>query len=322
MIIVTGAAGFIGSCIAKELNYQKVENLLLVDLKVPKNSPYLMDMKYSKFLDADTFIKNLEQGKIKNIEAIIHMGACSSTTTYDRVFMMKNNFEYTRRLFDWCAKNNSRLIYASSAATYGDGSNGYSDDESKTKDNKPLNIYGESKQAMDVYAIEATSKPHQWVGLKFFNVYGPNEYHKGEMASVIFHAFNQIKKEGFIRLFKSYKKGYVDGEQKRDFVYVKDAIAIVLFFLNNPKINGIFNAGTGSARTFNDLAYATFDAMDLQRNIRYIEMPQTLKDKYQYFTHADMRKLRNVGYTKNFYSLEEGIRDYVVNYLAKGKLRY
>lgn len=322
MIIITGASGFIGSCIAKQLYYNGNTDLILVDKADLSKSPYLKDMKYKEFVAFDEFLKRLEAGHYKSVQAIIHMGACSSTTVYDKDFLKQNNFVYTKRLFDWCTKNNSRLIYASSAATYGDGSNGYSDDVSKIKDLKPLNPYGESKQMFDMYALDNVNKPIQWVGLKFFNVYGPNEYHKETMASVIFHSFNQIKKEGKVRLFKSYKKGFKDGEQMRDFVYVKDVVSVVLFFLEHKEINGIFNVGTGKARSFKDLVSATFTALDLKPNIEYIEMPDALKDKYQYFTEAEMAKLKKAGYTKEFMSLEEGAKDYVVNYLDKGFSSY
>jgi len=317
MIIITGASGFIGSCIAKELNYQGREDLILVDKEELRKSPYFKGMKFKEFVPFDDFIKRLENGKYKNVDAIIHMGACSSTTVYDKDFLKQNNFVYTKRLFDWCTENGSRLIYASSAATYGDGSQGYSDDVAKMKSLKPLNPYGESKQMFDMYALDAAKMPSQWVGLKFFNVYGPNEYHKETMASVIFHSFNQIKKEGFVKLFKSYKKGFKDGEQMRDFVYVKDVVSVVLFFFEHKDICGIFNVGTGKARSFKDLVTATFVALNLKPNIQYIEMPDVLKDKYQYFTEAEMSKLRKIGYNKEFYSLEDGVKDYVQNYLDK-----
>jgi len=314
MIIVTGGAGFIGSCIVKGLNDLGISNIIIVDeLGTDEKWKNLVNLKYKDFIHKNNFLEELKL--MKNIDLIIHMGACSSTTETDSDYLIDNNFKYSKELFDWCLKNNCRLIYASSAATYGDGSIGY--DDSKTDELKPLNMYGYTKKLFDQYVLNSENKPKQCVGLRFFNVYGPNEYHKGKMASVIFHSFNQIKKEKEIKLFKSYKKEYSDGEQKRDFVYVKDTVEVVLFMMKNDKINGIFNVGTGEARSFNDLARSVFKAMNLKENIKYVDMPQGLKEKYQYYTQANNEKLRKAGYKKKFYSLEEGTKDYVCKYLEK-----
>jgi ADP-L-glycero-D-manno-heptose 6-epimerase len=243
------------------------------------------------------------------------MGACSSTTLQDKQYFEKNNFEYTRELALWAMKNDVRFIYASSAATYGDGSVGYKDDEPTIRKCVPLNYYGESKQKFDTWVIDqnVTTK---MVGLKFFNVFGPNEYHKGDMRSVIAKSYQHVVREGKINLFKSYKPEYNDGDQKRDFIYVKDAVEVVLFFVDNPHINGIFNVGTGLARTWNDLARSLFKTVEMPVHIDYIEMPETLRPRYQYFTQADMAKLRNAGFTKPFMELEGAIQDYS-KYLAQ-----
>ncbi|MBR9677232.1 ADP-glyceromanno-heptose 6-epimerase [Candidatus Woesearchaeota archaeon] len=317
MIVITGGAGFIGSCIAKELNNQGVTNIIIVDnLKNPDKKKNLNSLQYVKYYDKAEFLKLLEKNKLENVDLIIHVGACSSTTEKNDSYLIENNYNYSKKVHEWCQKNDCRLIYASSAATYGDGALGYDDDESKQDELSPLNTYGVTKKAFDQYILQAP-KLKQCVGLKYFNVYGPNEYHKGRMASVVFHGFNQAIKDGEIRLFKSAKESFADGEQTRDFVYVKDAVAITLFFKNNPQVSGIFNVGTGIARTFNDLAKSIFKALGKSENIKYIDMPQDLKAKYQYHTQANMQKLRDAGYTKKIHTLEEGITDYVQNYLAK-----
>jgi len=320
MIIVTGGAGFIGSCIVKRLNDLGRKDIIMVDnLGTSEKWLNLRNLKYINFIHKNDFFDELPN--LKNVELIIHMGACTSTTEQDANYLMKNNFIYSKKIYDYCAQNNVRLIYASSAATYGNGDNGY-DDEENIDNLLPLNMYGYSKHLFDQYLkeIEGTIEnkmPPQCVGLKFFNVYGPNEYHKETMASVMFHSFNQIKKNKVVKLFKSYKSDYKHGEQKRDFVYVKDVVSVIEFFLNNPKKSGLFNLGTGKARSFNDLANSVFDALGLKRNIEYIDMPGDLDKKYQYFTESKMKKLREIGYTKEFFKLEDGIADYVQKYLDK-----
>lgn len=313
MIIVTGGAGFIGSCIIKELNEAGHKGILIVDEKEKMGKcRNIENLKYTGFIDKSEFIRGMDS--IDSANLVIHMGACTTTTEKNVDYMMKNNYEYSKKIFDWCAKKQIRLIYASSAAVYGDGSNGCND--SMTDGLKPLNAYGESKRLFDRYVLSSHKGPPQVVGLRFFNVYGPNEYHKGTMASVVFHSFNQIKRQGKISLFRSYKKDYKDGEQKRDFVYVKDVVSVVMFMMENKGINGIFNVGTGKARSFNDLAKSVFKSLDTHIKVEYIDMPEGLAEKYQYFTEAKIDKLRKVGYNREFFSLESGVKDYVRNYLS------
>jgi len=315
MIIVTGGAGFIGSNIVKGLNDIGIKNIIIVDkLRNQNKWKNLVGLKFEDFIDKDAFLDILRQNKIPHISAIIHMGACSSTTETDADYLMQNNFKYSKKIFLYCKRRKIPLIYASSAATYGDGSQGYDD---ALFDLKPLNMYGYSKKLFDDYMREHFDNSFQCVGLKFFNVFGPNEYHKGTMASMVFHGYNQIVKTGKVKLFKSENPNFKDGEQKRDFIYVKDAVKIVLFFLHNKDKSGIFNVGTGIARTFNDMMIATFAALKKKPNIDYIDMPEHLRGKYQYFTQAKMDKMIKAGYTQAFYTLEEGVTDYVQNYLKK-----
>jgi ADP-L-glycero-D-manno-heptose 6-epimerase len=252
------------------------------------------------------------------VDAVFHLGACSSTTETDVSFLMDNNFEYTKQLTQWSADENIRLIYASSAATYGDGSQGFSDDEEKLETLRPLNPYGYSKQLFDLWA-KRNGLLEKIVGLKYFNVFGPNEYHKQEMRSFVLKAFEQINAIGKVRLFKSHRPDYKDGEQKRDFLYIKDAVDMTLFFFDNPKTAGIYNLGAGVARTWNDLAKAVFAAMDKKPNIEYIDMPDSVRNQYQYFTEADISKLRSAGYKKPITPLESAVKDYVQNYPQKGR---
>lgn len=313
-IIITGGAGFIGSNLVKSLNEHGHKNIIIVDhLTNSGKWKNLVDLKFAYYFDREKFLEVLNDISLNDIETIIHLGACSNTTETNEDFLIYNNAIFSKILFDFSIKNKCRFIYASSAATYGDGSKGYNDKERALK---PLNCYGYSKHLFDQWVLDSPEKPKQCVGLKFFNVYGPNEYHKGQMASVVYHGYNQVVKNGEIRLFKSYKDGFEDGEQKRDFIYVKDAVKVILFFLHNESKSGIFNVGTGKARTFFDLAASTFKALNLTPNIKFIEMPETLKDKYQYFTEADMKNLNEDGYTERFYELEEAIKDYVQNYLV------
>ena len=322
MIIVTGGAGFIGSCIVRTLNDMGIEDIIIVD-NIAQTDKWmnLRNKKYIEYINRDEFLLRLPdfEGKVSHI---LHLGACSSTTEKDFDFLYKNNFEYTKTLWQWCAKNDISFIYASSAATYGDGSHGFDDKDDITK-LEPLNGYGYSKQLFDLWVRkELTDKnktPKQYAGFKFFNVYGPNEYFKGKMASVIFHAFNKITETGKMELFKSYNLEYNDGGQLRDFVYVKDLCKVFKFMIEHPEINGLFNLCTGTARSFYDLAYSTFYAMKKEPVIDFIEMPENLKAKYQYYTKAEMSKLREAGYTASFYSLEDGISDYVQNYLMNDK---
>lgn len=316
MIVVTGAAGFIGSCIVSKLNECGIKNLILVDhLHDGIKEKNLENKKYTQYFDKIDFLDRVKRDALDSgITCVIHMGACSSTTLQDEKYFEENNYEYTRILAQWAIRRKVRFIYASSAATYGDGSIGYKDDDATVRQCSPLNFYGKSKQKFDLWVLDE-GVDNAVVGLKFFNVFGPNEYHKGEMRSVVAKAYQRVAGEGKISLFKSHRSKYRDGEQKRDFIYVKDAVDIVLFFKDNPGINGIFNVGTGEARTWNDLAESLFDAVGKPCNIEYIDMPEVLQSRYQYFTQADMAKLRNIGYNKPFTKLNDAVSDYV-RYLA------
>jgi len=320
-IVVTGGAGFIGSCIVRSLNDRGIEDITIVDnISSTDKWMNLRNKKYREYINRDAFLGRLDEFK-GNVTHIIHMGACSSTTERDFDFLYRNNFEYTKALWSFSADNGISFIYASSAATYGDGRGGF-DDRADIGELLPLNGYGYSKQLFDLWAEKQEKTPAQHVGFKFFNVYGPNEYFKGTMASVILHSYDQIREDGKVRLFKSYRDGYKDGGQLRDFVYVKDICRTVLFMMDHKEISGLFNLGTGRARSFYDLAKATFDALGMDTNIEYIDMPEALRGKYQYFTEAKMDKLREAGYREPFHSLEEGAADYVQNYLMKGREVY
>ncbi len=315
MYIVTGGAGFIGSVMVWKLNQKGIDDIIVVD-KLRKEDKWknLRKKRFADYIDKEEFINFLLNNKFSNIDAIIHIGACSSTTEKDADYLMKNNFEYSKILAEYSLKNNIRFLYASSAATYGNGEFGYSDEDSNTLRLKPMNMYGFSKQIFDLWVLK-NNYQDKIVGFKYFNVFGPNEYHKKDMMSVICKAYSQIQNRGILRLFKSYKKGIPHGEQKRDFVYVKDVVDVMFYFLLNKDKNGIYNVGTGKARSFNDLAKATFNAMGKKVKIKYIDMPLAIRDRYQYFTEAKLDKLRKAGYSKEFTSLEEAIKDYVQNYL-------
>lgn len=319
MIVVTGGAGFIGSVLARKLNDLGHRDLLIVDqgAKGTGRESYLAKILHRTYCDADSFIKRLEGGVFDGqITAIFHQGACSSTTEMNREYLKENNTFYTRRLAEWCVKHGIYFSYASSAATYGNGEHGYSDADDLTPRLKPLNPYGQSKLDFDAWAI-ANGFHEKITGFRYFNVYGPNEYHKGDMRSVIHKGFEQIRDTGGIRLFKSYKPEYPDGGQKRDFVYVKDVVEAVCWFWKNPSKKGIFNLGTGRAETWNDLADGLFAAMNKPRAITYIDMPENLRGQYQYFTEADMTKFRGAGCPVVFRGLASGIDDYVKNHLLK-----
>ncbi|MDD5680610.1 MAG: ADP-glyceromanno-heptose 6-epimerase [Candidatus Omnitrophica bacterium] len=311
MIIVTGAAGFIGSCLLWKLNEEGISDLILVDEKLtPEKRLNIEKKKYKDFIEKEKFLDLISSGKIgKKVDAIFHLGACSSTTVTDEAYLKKNNVEYSEKLAEYAVKNNVRFIYASSAATYGNGENGYSDENENTYKLKPLNAYGRSKQQFDLWVLNE-GLGDKVVGLKYFNVFGPNEYHKGEMRSLIAKSFDEVVKTKKMRLFKSYKKEYKDGEQKRDFVYIKDAVLATYYFLEKRDKNGIYNIGTGRARSWNDLAKALFGALNLPPVIEYFDMPENLRDKYQYFTQADTAKLKQAGYKKDFTNLEDAVREY------------
>ena len=318
MIIVTGGAGFIGSAFVFRLNQEGIDDIVIVDrLGTDDKWKNLVNRRFVDYIHKDEFLQMVCTDKVPfEISVIVHMGACSSTTERDADYLWENNYLYSRKLAEWALRHNVRFIYASSAATYGDGTLGFSDDHNKIGKLKPINMYGYSKQLFDLWVLK-NKLENKIAGIKFFNVFGPNEYHKEEMTSVIFKAFHQIKETGKVRLFKSYKKEYPDGGQMRDFVYVKDCLDVMWWLFNNKNINGIFNLGTGKARTWNDLIKAVFAAMGRKTNIQYIEMPESLRDQYQYFTQAEMNKLKAAGCPVGFSSLEDSVRDYVVNYLQQ-----
>lgn len=318
MIVVTGGAGFIGSALVWKLNQLGEEEILIVDeLGVDEKWKNLTGLKFIDIYHPTEFIELILGDAVPfEIEAILHMGACSSTTEKDADFLVRNNYHYTQDLAKYSLTHRVRFIYASSAATYGDGSNGYKDNEKELNSLRPLNMYGYSKHLVDLW-LYRMGMNEEVVGLKFFNVFGPNEYHKDDMRSVIHKSFGQINETGSAKLFKSYNDDYKDGEQMRDFIYVKDTVDMTLHFLDNRETNGLFNVGTGKARTWVDLVSAVFNAMDKPVNIEFIDMPDHLKEKYQYFTQADISKIRNAGYTNPISTLEDSVKDYVQNYLMK-----
>ncbi len=345
-IIITGAAGFIGSCMVQYLNERGFEKLILVDKftsgEKEANWKY---KKYKHLVDRELLFEWLNES-MPHIDFIIHLGARTDTTEFDYQIHQELNVEFSQDIWNYCTAYNIPLIYASSAATYGAGELGYDDNTNLIENLKPLNAYGVSKNEFDKWAVTQINQPPFWTGLKFFNVYGPNEYHKHRMASVVFHSYVQIKKNGIAKLFKSYRDEFKDGEQLRDFIYVKDVVKVIFWMMkqlsvisrqssvvsnernNNDKLqttnyklsSGIYNLGSGIARTFNDLVKATFQAADKEPNIHYVEIPDDIKEKYQYFTQATMNKLRNAGYEDNFCTLEEGVHDYVRNYLSEQKI--
>ena len=322
LIILTGGAGFIGSCFLWQLNNSGEKNVLVVDHEdSPLKMANLLGKSYVDYQEKNAFIKTIKQGAFAGkVKAVFHIGACSSTTETDAAYLQENNTEYSKILASWALDHKIPFLYASSAATYGDGSQGYSDEDSMMTKLQPLNLYGQSKQQFDLWLLDR-GLTNKVVGFKYFNVYGPNEYHKENMRSLVVKAYEQIKRDGKIRLFKSYLPKYCDGEQKRDFIYVKDAVAIMDWFYRRPQVKGIYNVGTGEARTWKDLAGAIFMALNLTPEIEYIEMPVAIKDKYQYFTEADLTKLRRTGWEHKFYTLEAAVGDYVKNYLEKGLAR-
>lgn len=320
MIVITGAAGFIGSCLIAHLNELGHYNLVLSDNfsrtnrnRNWKSKAFIATVDRSELSD---WLQNMHA----SVEVIFHIGARTDTTEQDTVIFDQLNLTYTKTLWELCAAHNIPLIYASSAATYGGGEHGYNDDHNIISQLEPLNPYGVSKNDFDIWALQQTQQPTHWYGLKFFNVYGPNEYHKGRMASVIFHTFRQIESSGAMKLFRSHRPDFKDGEQSRDFVYVKDVIQVLYWLWQNKPQDGLYNLGTGKARTFYDLAANTFSALGKEPSISFIDTPEDIRDTYQYFTEANMQKLRAAGYSQDFHSLEEGITDYVQNYLQHNKI--
>ena len=320
-ILVTGGAGFIGSALIDALNQKGEENIVVCDL-LEKDEKWknLVALQFDDYIESDDLLSEIELSNsfLRNCKTVYHLGACSSTTEKDARYLIKNNFEYTKKLSNAALINDARFVYASSAATYGDGSNGMDDKNENIESYKPLNMYGYSKHLFDLYA-KKTGILDQVVGIKFFNVYGPNENHKNNMRSLVSKAYYEIKETQKLKLFKSYHPDYADGEQMRDFLYVKDAVDITLFLGEHKKCGGIYNAGSGEANTWLTLASAIFKAMGLEMNIDFVDMPEVLKDKYQYYTCADISKLRNVGYEKEMTCLEAAVSDYIQNYLSKNK---
>ena len=315
MIIVTGAAGFIGSQLIKKLNSENFNAIIAVDIfDNPVKLNHLKGLKVLEKVDRDEFFDWITNN-FKEVEFIFHIGARTDTAEFDRSVLWTLNTEYSKKIWKSCIDYQIPLIYASSAATYGLGELGYIDNEAIIPSLKPLNPYGESKNEFDKWAIEQDKKPFYWAGLKFFNVYGPHEDHKGRMASVIWHAFHQIKKTGKMKLFRSHNKDYKDGQQMRDFIFVQDLLDVCYHLMHLRKYPGIYNLGTGKARTFLDLTQQVFRSMGIEENIEFIDTPEDIRDKYQYFTEANMGKLRSIGYNKSFTSLEDGINQYVRDYL-------
>ena len=317
MIIVTGAAGFIGSCLIQKLNELKFRYIIAVDdFSNSEKNLNLANKAIMERVDRKDLFSWLEKNN-REVEFFFHIGARTDTTEFDTAIFDELNLDYSKKVWEACVNYQIPLVYASSAATYGLGENGYEDKEELISSLKPLNPYGDSKNDFDIWALNQPKKPFFFAGLKFFNVYGPNEYHKGRMASVIWHAYQQITKNGSLKLFKSHRSDFKDGEQMRDFIYVKDLIDVCIFLMEHRKNSGIYNLGTGKARSFNDLGVATFQALGLTPSIEYIDTPADIRDKYQYFTEATMQKLRSIGYDKPFTSLEDGVEDYVQNFLVK-----
>ncbi len=319
MIIITGAAGFIGSCLVSKLNEEGFYDLVLVDdFSNDEKNRNFEGKRFSKKIEREEFPEWLKKNQLL-VDFVFHIGARTDTAEFDYEVLEKLNVAYTKTLWTICVEYGLPFVYASSAATYGLGELGYDDNESTIPQLNPLNPYGVSKNEFDTWALTQKRKPYFWVGLKFFNVYGPNEYHKNRMASVIFHAYNQIKKSGAMKLFRSHNPKFKDGEQMRDFVYVKDVVNVCFWLMNHRKNSGIYNLGSGTARTFLDLVKNTFKAMNKPEDIGFVDTPADIRDKYQYFTEANMNKLKGIGYPIPFNTLEEGISDYVGNYLSNKK---
>jgi ADP-L-glycero-D-manno-heptose 6-epimerase len=316
MIVVTGAAGFIGSCLVARLNLEGFNAVVAVDkFDDPAKRANLEGKRLAEKVDRDAFFEWLAVHQ-ETVEFIFHIGARTDTAEFDRDLLSSLNTEYSKQVWKKCVEHQIPLVYASSAATYGMGESGYADDESMIGQLKPLNPYGASKNEFDKWVLQQEQAPFFWAGLKFFNVYGPNEYHKGRMASVVMHAYHQIRQTGGMKLFRSHRQDIADGEQRRDFIYVKDVVDVCYYLMRNRNHSGIYNLGTGKARSFVDLTRAVFTALNMPENIEFIDTPEDIRDKYQYFTEARMDKLRGLGYDKEFTELEDGVADYVQQYLA------
>ncbi|MCK9229518.1 MAG: ADP-glyceromanno-heptose 6-epimerase [Syntrophales bacterium] len=320
MIVVTGGAGFIGSALVWKLNGEGLRDILIVDnLGESEKWKNLVNLRFEEYIHKSRFLEMIKRDRIDaDVSAVVHLGACSSTVERDADYLMENNYRYSRVVAEWALRKKARFIYASSAATYGDGSLGFSDADDVSCRLRPINMYGYSKQLFDLWVLRKGLNTRM-TGIKFFNVFGPNEYHKADMRSVVHKAVEQVRDTGAVRLFKSHREGYGDGEQLRDFIYVKDCVQVLRWFIKRPEAVGIFNLGTGLARSWNDLAQAVFKALKTTPRIDYIDMPLSLRDQYQYYTEAVIDKLRDVGYEAPFSSLEDAVADYVVNYLERGE---
>lgn len=317
MIVVTGAAGFIGSCLVSHLNTNRFLDVVAVDdFSKTEKANNLKGKQLAEKVERNDFHNWLDANQ-RDVQFIFHIGARTDTTEFDTAIFDELNLNYTKKLWNQCIQYGLPLVYASSAATYGLGEHGYEDRHEVVGQLNPLNPYGDSKNEFDKWALQQERKPFFWAGLKFFNVYGPNEYHKGRMASVVFHAYHQIQETGKMKLFQSHHPEYKDGEQKRDFVYVKDVVEVLYYLMHHRKDSGLYNLGSGTARTFNDLVKSVFHALEREVQIEYIPTPEDIRDTYQYFTEANMEKLRSIGYDQRFHSLEEGVNDYVRNYLVE-----
>jgi ADP-L-glycero-D-manno-heptose 6-epimerase len=317
MIVITGAAGFIGSCMVSKLNQENFKDIVLVDdFSFEEKNKNLEGKIYTEKVDRENFFEWLAENE-KMVQFIFHIGARTDTSEFDVDLFNKLNLDYTKQMWKACVEYGIPLLYASSAATYGLGEQGYEDSHDVVEKLSPLNPYGDSKNDFDKWALAQERKPYFWAGMKFFNVYGPNEFHKGRMASVVYHTFKQVGETNAMKLFRSHNPDFKDGMQLRDFVYVKDVVEVLYFFLHHRKDSGLYNLGTGKARAFLDLAKATFKGMGVKEDISFIDTPEDIRDKYQYFTEANMSKLRSIGYNKSFHTLEEGVADYVENYLLK-----
>ncbi len=316
-VLLTGGAGFIGSAMLWRLNKAGITDIIVVDrLGETVKWKNLAGKSIDDYMEKDKLFDCIATGALnRKIDAVIHLGACTSTTEQNATYMIENNYVYTKKLAEWALKNGKRFLYASSAATYGSGENGYSDADGNTPKLKPLNVYGFSKHLFDLWVLK-NNLQNKVTGFKFFNVFGPNENHKGDMRSMVHKGYEQVKKTRKIRLFRSHRPEYKNGEQKRDFIYVKDAVEMVYYFLENPAQKGIYNIGTGKASTWNELAEALFEGLGIKTNIEYIDMPEILRDKYQYFTEADLAKTVGSGLRHKFFTLKEAVKDYV-NYLEK-----
>lgn len=318
MIVVTGASGFIGSCLVSALNQMGINDLILVDEFMREDKhPNLQDKRFLLKVNRNVFLSYFESFS-EDIDFVFHLGARTDTTEKDEALFDRLNYEYSKSIWKICSQRGIPLIYASSAATYGSGEYGYSDDHQIVKNLKPLNPYGWSKQKFDLDVLSAEEHPPFWAGIKFFNVFGPNEYHKSRMASVVFHAYHQIRKTNGMKLFRSHREDIENGHQSRDFVYVKDVVEVLLFLMRNQKMSGLYNLGTGEARTFLDLTKAVFQSLGQEENISFIDTPQDIRGTYQYYTQADMQKLRSAGFDRPFRTLEEGVSDYVEHHLSEG----